>query len=201
MTHIAHGALDLTPRVRLDCNRVGGERNRRHERKERIMQTTPTVDQAVDYFDAHTVELYPDVRDRVAHTIIDIRSGDGSTVRFYNSAEEEFMKLRSANVSKQFQPLFHGKLMGVRHAEDGQLYAILADPDPDKDDDCTHEEPVGVFPFADVQVGPGCEFGQYITAVALEYGPAAVTVSLMAPFAEMVQATRPYSDGEMDELL
>lgn len=33
---------------------------------------------------------------------------------------------------------------------------------------------------------------------AVEYGPAAVTVSLMAPFAEMVQATRPYTDGEMD---
>lgn len=46
------------------------------------------------------------------------------------------------------------------------------------------EEPVDVFPFADVQVGP-----------------AAVTVSLMAPFAEMVQATRPYADGEMDGLL
>ena len=81
------------------------------------METTPTVDQAVDYFSAYTVGLYPDVRDRVAHTIIDVRSGEGSTVRFYNSAEEEFMKL-----------------MGVRHAEDGRLYAILADPDPDKEE-------------------------------------------------------------------
>ena len=63
----------------------------------------------------------------------------------------------------------------MRHAEDGRLYAIL------KDDDCTREEPVGVFPFADVQVGPDCEFGRRI--------------------AEMVQATRPYRDGEMDGLL
>lgn len=166
------------------------------------MKTTPTADRAVDYFDAHTVELYPDVRDRVAHTIIDIRSGEGSTVRFYNADEEEFMKLRSASVSKQFQPLFYEKLMGVRHAEDGRLYAILADPDPDKEESgATYEEPVGVFPFADVQVGPDCEFGRRISAVAVEYGPAAVTVSLMAPFAEMVQATRPYSDGEMDGLL
>ena len=140
------------------------------------MQTTPTV----DFFGA-----YPDVRDPVAHTIIDIRSGEGSTVRFYNPADEEFMKLRSTSVSKQFQPLFDEKLMGVRHAEDGRL----ADPDPDK---ATYEEPVGVFPFADVQVGPDCEFGRRITAV---------TVSLMAPFAEMVQATRPYTDGEMDGLL
>lgn len=66
------------------------------------METTP----AVDYFDAHTVALYPDVRDRVAHTIIDIRSSDGSTVRFYDSTEEEFMKLRSADVGKRFQPLY-----------------------------------------------------------------------------------------------
>ena len=159
------------------------------------METTPTIDQAVDYFDAHTVELYPDVRDRVAHTIIDIRSGEGSTVRFYNSAEEEFMKLRTDSAGKRFQPLFDEKLMGVRHAEDGRLYAILADPDPDK------EEPVDVVPFADVQVGPDCEFGRRISAVAVEYGPAAVTVSLMAPFTEMVQATRPYMDGEMDGLL
>ena len=164
------------------------------------METTPTVDQAVDYFNAHTVELYPDARDRVAHTIIDIRSSDGSTVRFYNSAEEEFMKLRSATVSKQFQPLFHEKLLGVRHAEDGRLYATLADPDKEEIGS-TYEEPVGVFPFAEVQVGPDCEFGLRISAVAVEYGPAAVMVSLMAPFAEMVQATRPYADGEMDELL
>lgn len=162
------------------------------------METTPTIDRAVDYFNAYTVELYPDVRDRVAHTIIDIRSSDGSTVRLYNSAEEEFMKLRNDRVSKRFQPLFHEKLMGVRHAEDGRLYAILADSNPDK---AAYEEPVGLLPFADVQVGPDCEFGRRITAVAVEYGPAAVTVSLMAPFAEMVQATRPYTDGEMDGLL
>lgn len=44
------------------------------------------------------------------------------------------MKLRTASVSKQFQPLFHEKLAGVRHAEDGRLYAILSDPDPDKEE-------------------------------------------------------------------
>lgn len=166
------------------------------------METTPTIDQAVDFFNAHTVELYPDNRDRVAHAVIDIRSSDGSTVRFYNAAEEEFMKLRSADVSKRFQPLFHEKLMGVRHAEDGRLYAILADPNPDKEESgATYEEPVDVFPFAEVQVGPDCGFGVRISAVALEYGPAAVTVSLMAPSAEIVQATRPYTDGEMDGLL
>lgn len=70
------------------------------------MRTTPTIDQVVDFFDAHTV--------------IDIRSGDGSTVRFYNAVEEGFMKLRTAGVSKRFQPLFHEKLAGVRHAEDGR---------------------------------------------------------------------------------
>ena len=165
------------------------------------MRTTPTVDRAIDYFDAHTVELYPEVQDRVAHTIIGIRSGEGTTVRFYNSAEEEFMKLRTERAGKRFQPLFDEKLIGVRHAEDGRLYAILAGLDPDKEESGTREEPVDVFPFADVQVGPDCEFGRRISAVALEYGPAAVTVSLMAPFTEMVQATRPYADGEMDGLL
>lgn len=162
------------------------------------METTPTIDQAIDYFNAYTVELYPDARDRVAHKIIDIRSGEGSTVRFYNSAEEEFMKLRNDRVSKQFYPLFNEKLMGVRHAEDGRLYAILAGSYPDK---APYEEPVGAFPFAGVQVGPDCEFGRRISAVAVEYGPSAVTVSLIAPFAEMVQATRPYADGEADGLL
>lgn len=166
------------------------------------METTPAIDKVVDFFNAHTVELSVDVKDRVANTIIDICSGEGSTVRFYNAAGDEFMKVRTDRVSKLYQPLFDEKLMGVRHAEDGRLYAILADPDPDPDPDkAPYEEPVGFFPFADVQVGPDCEFGRRISAVAVEYGPAAVTVSLMAPFAEMVQATRPYADGEMDELL
>lgn len=166
------------------------------------METTPTVDQAADFFNAHTVDLYPDVRDRAAHTVIDTRSGDGSTVRFFNAAGEEFMKLRSAGVGKRFQSLFYEKLMGVRHAEDGRLYAILSDPDPDKEElGATYEEAVDLFPFANVQVGPDCEFGRRISAVALEYGPTAVTVSLMAPFDEMVKATRPYTDGEMDGLL
>ena len=162
------------------------------------MGITPAIDRAVDYFGAHTVEFYPDAQDSVAHTIIDIRSGEGSTVRFYNSAEEEFMKLRTDRVGKLYQPLFDEKLVGVRHAEDGRLYAILADSNPDK---AAYEEPVGTLPFALVQVGPDCEFGRRISAVAVEYGPAAVTVSLMASFDEMVQATRPYTDGEADGLL
>ena len=81
--------------MRLDCKYDGGKKTRL-KRKELSIQTTPTVDQAVDFFTAYTAytaELYPDVHDRVAHKIIDIRSGEGSTVRFYNAAEEEFMKL------------------------------------------------------------------------------------------------------------
>jgi len=166
------------------------------------METIPAIDQAADFFDAHTAELYPDVQDRVAHTIIDICSGEGSTVRFYNAAEEEFMKLRTDKVSKRFQPLFDEKLMGVRHAENGRLYAIVENTDKGADEENkTREVLVGSLPFADVQVGPDCEFGRRITAVAVDYGPAAVTVSLMAPFAEMVMATRPYADGEADGLL
>lgn len=46
------------------------------------MDTTPATDRAVDCFDAHAVELRPDMRDRVSHTVIDIRSGEGSTARF-----------------------------------------------------------------------------------------------------------------------
>lgn len=165
------------------------------------METTPAIDKAADFFDAHTVELYPDARDRVAHTIIDICSGDGSTVRFYNVAEEEFMRVRTDRVSKQFQPLFDEKLVGVRHTGNGRLYAIIENTDKDAgEENRAREVPVGALPFADVQVGPDCEFGRYISAVAVEYGPAAVTVSLMAPFAEMVMATRPYADGEADGL-
>lgn len=167
------------------------------------METAPAIDRVVDFFDAHTQwSSTPDVRDRVAHTIIDIRSSDGSTVRFYNATEEEFMKARTDRVSKQFQSLFDEKLVGVRHAENGRLYAIIENTDNDADEGSkTREVPVGALPFADVQAGPDCEFGRHISAVAVEYGPAAVTVSLMAPFAEMVMATRPYADGEVDGLL
>ena len=142
------------------------------------------------------MELGLDVKDRVAASIVDVRSGEGSTVRFYNAAEEEFMKVRTDRVSKLYQPLFDEALVGVHHADDGMLYAILKD-----DDKGTCKEPVGVLPFAEVQVGPDCEFGRRISAVAVEYTQTAVTVSLMAPFTEMVTATRPYTEGEADELL
>lgn len=96
-------------------------------------------------------------------------------MRIYNAAGFEFMTLKSDIVSTQFDSLFGEKLVGTLHAEDGRLYAIL------KDDDC--------------------EFGRRISAVAVEYGPATVTVSLIAPFAELVTATRPYSESEADFLL
>lgn len=72
-------------------------------------------------------------------------------MRFYNANEYEFMTLKSDDVSKRFEPLFDERLVGARHSEDGRLYAIL------KDGDRTREEPVDLFPFADVQVGPNCE--------------------------------------------
>lgn len=81
------------------------------------METTPAIDKAVDFFNAHTVELGVDVKDRVADT-----------------AEEEFMKLRTDEVSKRFQPLFDEKLIGVRHAENGRLYAIIENTDKDADE-------------------------------------------------------------------
>ena len=41
-----------------------------NERKEHIMETTPAIDQAVDYFNAHTVELGVDVKDREADELL-----------------------------------------------------------------------------------------------------------------------------------
>lgn len=159
------------------------------------MDTTPAVENAVTRFNAHTVAHRLDVVDRQVASIVDTRTVEGSIVRIYNAAGFEFMTLKSDNVSTRFDSFFGEKPVGTRHAEDGRLYAIL------KDDDCAREEPVGPFPFADVQVGPNCEFGRRISAVAAEYGPATVTVSLIAPFAELVTATRPYSESEADFLL
>lgn len=143
------------------------------------MNTTPTTENAAAWFNAHTVTNHLDVADRVAASIVDTRTVDGSTVRFYNADGEEFMTLKSDDVSKRFEPLFGEKLIGVRHAEDGRLYAIL------EDGDSTREEPVDLFPFVDVQVGPNYEFGRPISAVTVEYG----------------SATRPYSEDEADWLL
>lgn len=159
------------------------------------MRTTPAIGNAVAWFGSHTVTHHLDVVDRVAASIINTLTAKGSTVRFYNANGYEFMTLKSDDVSKRFEPLFDERLVDTRHAEDGRLYAVL------KDGDRTREEPVDLFPFADVRVGPNCEFGSRITAVAVEYGPAAVTVSLKAPFAELVTATRAYSESEADGLL
>ena len=159
------------------------------------MRTMPTVENATIWFNAKTVAHHLDVVDRQAASIVNTCTADGSTVRFYNACGFEFMTLKSDDVSTRFYSLFGEKLVGARHAEDGRLYAIL------KDDDGTREEPVGLFPFVDVQVGPNFESGHRITAVDVEYGPANVTVSLIAPFAELVTATRPYSEDEADYLL
>lgn len=161
------------------------------------MKTTPTIDAAVDFFNADEVTVRTDIKDRVAHTIIDTRSAEGSTVRFYNADEDAFMTLQSDRVGPLLYPLLGEKLLGVRHAYDGYLYAILESPDGKS----TCEVKVLASPFVEVQVGPDCEFGRRISAVAVEYGPAAVTVSLVAPFAELVSASRPYVDGEADGLL
>lgn len=56
------------------------------------------------------------------------------------------------------------------------LAPVLVDCDHSGGGNKTREVPVGVFPFADVQVGPDCEFGRCISAVAVEYGPASETV-------------------------
>lgn len=112
------------------------------------MKTMPTVENAANWFNAKTVTHHLDVVDRQAALIVDTRTAEGSTVRIYNADGFEFMTLKSDNVSTRFDSLFGEKLVGARHAEDGRLYAIL------EDDDCTREEPVGLFPFADVRVGP-----------------------------------------------
>lgn len=159
------------------------------------MKTMPTVENAATWFNAKTVTHRLDVVDRQTASIVDTRTAEGSVVRFYNADGFEFMTLKSDDVSTRFDSLFDEKLVGARHAEDGRLYAIL------KDGDSTREEPVDLFPFTVVQVGPNCEFGRRITAVDVKYGPAGVTVSLIAPFAELVTATRPYSEDEADYLL
>lgn len=164
-------------------------------REEHSMETTPAIENAVFWFGAHTVTHHLDVVDRVAVSIVNTLTAGGSTVRFYNANGYEFMTLKSDDVSTRFESLFDETLVGMRHAEDGWLYAIL------KDGDRTREEPVDLFPFADVQVGTNCEFGRRITAVAVEYASDDVTVSLVAPFAELVTATRPYSESEADWLL
>ena len=159
------------------------------------MRTTPTVGNVVTWFNAHTATQHLDVVDRQAASIVDTRTAEGSTVRIYNAAGFEFMTLKSDNVSTQFDALFGEKLVGTRHAEDGRLYAIL------KDGDSIRETLVDLFPFVDVQVGPNLQFGRRISAVVVEYGPATVAVSLEAPLAELVTATRPYSESEADYLL
>ena len=159
------------------------------------MKSVPTEVNAAIWFNAKTVTHHLDVVDRQAASIVDTCTAKGSTVRFYNADGFEFMTLKSDDVSRRFDALFGKKLVDARHAEDGRLYANL------KDDDRIREEPVDLFPFADVQVCPNCEFGHRITAVAVEYGPADVTVSLGAQFGIPVTGTRPYSESEADWLL
>ena len=69
------------------------------------MKTTPTVENAATRFDAKTVAHRLDVVDRVAASIVDTLTAEGSTVRIYNASGFEFMTLNSDNASKQFAEL------------------------------------------------------------------------------------------------
>ena len=89
------------------------------------MENTPTTDNAATWFNAKTVTHHYDVIDHQTASIVDTRTAEGSTVRFYNACGFEFMTLKSDDVSTRFDSLFGEKLVGARHAEDGRLYAIL----------------------------------------------------------------------------
>ena len=106
------------------------------------MGAASTVENAVTWFNAHTVTRRLDVVDCRVALIVDTRMVGGSIVRIYNAAGLEFMTLGLGIVSTRFDLLFGEKLVGVRHAGDGRLYVIL------KDGDCTRGEPVDFFPFA-----------------------------------------------------
>lgn len=85
------------------------------------MKSMPTVENAATWFNAKTVTHHLDVVDRQVGSIVDTRTVEGSTVRFYNADGFEFMTLKSDNVSVRFDSLFGRKSVGTRHAEDGRL--------------------------------------------------------------------------------
>ena len=69
------------------------------------MKTTPTIENAATWFNAKTVAHHFDV--------VDTRTSEGPTVRFYNADGFEFMTLTSDNVSMRFESLFGEKPVGA----------------------------------------------------------------------------------------
>lgn len=69
------------------------------------MRTMPTVENAATWFNAKNVTHHLDVVDRQAASIVDTRTAEGSTVRFYNADGFEFMTLKSDDVSTRFAEL------------------------------------------------------------------------------------------------
>ena len=63
------------------------------------MGTMPTIENAATWFNAKTVTQHIDVVDRQTASIVDTRTAEGSTVRFYNADGFEFMTLTSDDVS------------------------------------------------------------------------------------------------------
>lgn len=66
------------------------------------MRTMPTVENAATWFNAKTVAHHLDGVDRQTASIVDTRTAEGSTVRFYNACGFEFMTLKSDDVSTRF---------------------------------------------------------------------------------------------------
>lgn len=67
------------------------------------MENTPTTGNAAARFDAETVAHRPDVVDRRADSIVDARTAEGSTARFYNADGFEFTTSKSDDVSTRFE--------------------------------------------------------------------------------------------------
>lgn len=66
------------------------------------MRTMPTVENAAPWFNAKTVTHHLDVVNRQTASMVDTRTAEGSTVRFYNACGDEFMTLKSDDVSTRF---------------------------------------------------------------------------------------------------
>ena len=78
------------------------------------MKSLSTEENAATWFNAKTVTNHLDVVDRQTASIVDTRTAEGSTVRFYNAGGFEFMTLESDDVSTRFDSLFGEKLVGAR---------------------------------------------------------------------------------------
>lgn len=152
----------------------------------------PTLFRARDFFRADVVDVFVDVEDVRAVRVEESQTAHDSTVRFYNDAHTEFMRLHVPLPDPVAEAVVGRTLLGVCQEDDGMLYAYLR-----AGDQCLELRQLCNKPVRSVKFRPTPMTESPVASIKITYTSFDVTVSLVAEDGSILaSASRPYDEWE-----